>query len=317
MVTYTDARPICLAGDWYAVRAGFTWERSGASLSFECDDEQDAQAWVALALAKDGVTEGRPPGAPGGGADAPHDAGMHPVSIAAAQVGSRADPTVRAPAAASYPHESEYGGGKDYVSAPYNGGKSILEPENVFFAKDEDEWRCWPSGPLPPNAKILGTDQNIMTYGADEGVKVLATEHETGKFGVGVGLKQAHRGIEISDGRFGVQISEIAPGGAAWAARNAGKNIRVGDYILYVDGWSCSQRHSSEVASKMVGEEGSQVLISVARPIGPSRVFAQPWWWIQAGVTRFDTCLTRARIQAEPDGWWEIATRWIPGSPGL
>ena len=70
MVTYTDARPICLAGDWYAVRAGFTWERSGASLSFECDDEQDARAWVALALAKDGVTEGRPPGAPGGGADA-------------------------------------------------------------------------------------------------------------------------------------------------------------------------------------------------------------------------------------------------------
>jgi len=42
----------------------------------------------------------------------------------------------------------------------------------------------------------------------------MATE-SNGKFGIGVGLKQAHRGIEISDGRFGVQISEIAPGGAA------------------------------------------------------------------------------------------------------
>ncbi len=29
----------------------------------------------------------------------------------------------------AFPHESEYGGGKAYVSAPYNGGKSILEPE--------------------------------------------------------------------------------------------------------------------------------------------------------------------------------------------
>lgn len=75
----------------------------------------------------------------------------------------------------------------------------------VFGAKDEDEWRCWPSGPLPPNTQILGTDQNIMTYGADEGVKVMATEGN-GKFGIGVGLKQAHRGIEISDGRFGVQV---------------------------------------------------------------------------------------------------------------
>ena len=168
----------------------------------------------------------------------------------------------------------------------------------VFGAKEEDEWRCWPSGPLPPNSKILGTDQNIMSYAADEGVEVMATEGN-GKFGIGIGLKQAHRGIEISDGRFGVQISEMAPGGAAELARNAGQQIRVGDYLLAIDGWSCSQRHSSEVAEKMVGEEGSEITISVARPIGPSRVFAQPWWWIQAGVTRFDTTLKRSRISSE------------------
>lgn len=29
----------------------------------------------------------------------------------------------------NYPHESEYGGGKAYVSAPYTGGKSLFEPE--------------------------------------------------------------------------------------------------------------------------------------------------------------------------------------------
>jgi len=168
----------------------------------------------------------------------------------------------------------------------------------VFGAKDEDEWRCWPSGPLPPNSKILGTDQNIMSYTADEGVAVMATEGN-GKFGVGIGLKQAHRGIEISDGRFGVQISEVAAGGAAEAARNAGSQIRVGDYILYIDGWSCAQRRTSEVAERIVGEEGSEVTISVARPIGPSRVFAQPWWWIQAGVTRFDTTLIRSKIKTE------------------
>jgi len=178
----------------------------------------------------------------------------------------------------------------------------------VFGAKDEDEWRCWPSGPLPPNSKILGTDQNIMSYAADEGVAVLATEGD-GRFGVGIGLKQAHRGIQISDGRFGVQIAEIAAGGAAEKARNAGKQIRVGDYILFIDGWSCAQRRTAEVAEKIVGEEGTQVTISIARPIGPSRVFAQPWWWIQAGVTRFDTTLTRSRI-APPE-------RCVPVSGGV
>lgn len=137
-----------------------------------------------------------------------------------------------------------------------------------------------------------------MSYTADEGVAVMATEGN-GKFGVGIGLKQAHRGIEISDGRFGVQISEVAAGGAAEAARNAGSQIRVGDYILYIDGWSCAQRRTSEVAERIVGEEGSEVTISVARPIGPSRVFAQPWWWIQAGVTRFDTTLIRSKIKTE------------------
>lgn len=177
--------------------------------------------------------------------------------------------------------------------------RRVQRAQVVFGAQDEDEWRCWPSGPLPPNSKILGTDQNIMSYAADEGVAVLATEGD-GRFGVGIGLKQAHRGIQISDGRFGVQIAEIAAGGAAEAARNAGKQIRVGDYILSIDGWSCAQRRTAEVAEKIVGEEGSQLTISIARPIGPSRVFAQPWWWIQAGVTRFDTTLTRSRI--DPSG---------------
>jgi hypothetical protein len=117
---------------------------------------------------------------------------------------------------------------------------SAVARQGLFEARGDDEWRCWPSGPLPPNSKILGTDQNIMSYAADEGVEVMATEGN-GKFGIGIGLKQAHRGIEISHGKFGVQISEIAPGGAAYAARNAGHQIRVGDYLLFIDGWSCAQ----------------------------------------------------------------------------
>mmetsp|Transcript_11547 Transcript_11547/g.18412 ORF Transcript_11547/g.18412 Transcript_11547/m.18412 type:complete len:380 (+) Transcript_11547:94-1233(+) len=308
-ISYTEPRAICLAGDWYSIRAGFVWDSESRSLSFECEDEADARAWVALAITKEGATAGQ----------APIDAQAH-TGTTPQQPHQNGGTSLRArPPVPAYPHESEYGGGKDYVSAPYNGGKSILEPEIVFGAKEEDEWRCWPSGPLPPNSKILGTDQNIMSYAADEGVEVMATEGN-GKFGIGIGLKQAHRGIEISDGRFGVQISEMAPGGAAELARNAGQQIRVGDYLLAIDGWSCSQRHSSEVAEKMVGEEGSEITISVARPIGPSRVFAQPWWWIQAGVTRFDTTLKRSRISSERtvlEKIYAASTGWIPGAKGL
>ena len=36
-IAYTDGRAICLAGDWYSIRAGFTWKREGKSLSFECE----------------------------------------------------------------------------------------------------------------------------------------------------------------------------------------------------------------------------------------------------------------------------------------
>ena len=36
-VVYTDARAICLAGNWYKIRAGFTWESGTKSLSFECE----------------------------------------------------------------------------------------------------------------------------------------------------------------------------------------------------------------------------------------------------------------------------------------
>ena len=113
-ITYTDARAICLAGDWYSIRAGFAWEREGQVLHFECQDEADAQAWVARAgaLGASAAPDTAPEtGAVSGAADLLLDA-----------LRSRPPPP-------AYPHESEYGGGKAYVSAPYNGGKSLLEPE--------------------------------------------------------------------------------------------------------------------------------------------------------------------------------------------
>jgi len=120
IVAYTDARAICLAGDWYSIRAGFTWELDSKVLHFECEDESDAKAWIALATSKGGATEGIAPNAAPevqqGSTQQPHENG--------------ADDAQRSrPPAPAYPHESEYGGGKAYVSAPYFGGKSILEPE--------------------------------------------------------------------------------------------------------------------------------------------------------------------------------------------
>lgn len=43
-IAYTDSRAICLAGDWYYIRAGFMWEREGKSLSFECEVSVHASA---------------------------------------------------------------------------------------------------------------------------------------------------------------------------------------------------------------------------------------------------------------------------------
>ena len=117
-VAYTDARAICLAGDWYSIRAGFTWEREGEVLHFECEDEADAQAWVARASAQ-GAAQGVAPDAaqaPDGAAPEPHQ-------------GLPQDAERGRPPPPAYPHESEYGGGLAYVSAPYNGGKSLFEPE--------------------------------------------------------------------------------------------------------------------------------------------------------------------------------------------
>ena len=108
-ITYTDARAICLAGDWYSIRAGFAWEREGQVLHFECQDEADAQAWVARARAL-------------GAAAAPDTVPEPHQDLLSDALRSRPPPP-------AYPHESEYGGGKAYVSAPYNGGKSLLEPE--------------------------------------------------------------------------------------------------------------------------------------------------------------------------------------------
>jgi len=51
---------------------------------------------------------------------------------------------------------------------------------------------------------------------------------------------RAAQGIEISEGKFSVQVSVIQPGGTAEGARQAGK-MRVGDFLLSVDGWSCAQ----------------------------------------------------------------------------
>jgi hypothetical protein len=108
-ISCTDARAICLAGDWYSIRAGFAWEREGHVLHFECQDEADAQAWVARARAL-------------GAAAAPDTVPEPHQDLLSDALRSRPPPP-------AYPHESEYGGGKAYVSAPYNGGKSLLEPE--------------------------------------------------------------------------------------------------------------------------------------------------------------------------------------------
>jgi hypothetical protein len=130
-ITYTDARPICLAGEWYAVRAGFVWECNGVSLSFECEDEADAKAWVALAMKREGVTAG---GAQMG-ADVQGGAGLEAAGsrpngeVSQQHQNGESDGISHSRAQRQYPHESEYGGGKDYVSAPYTGGKSLLAPE--------------------------------------------------------------------------------------------------------------------------------------------------------------------------------------------
>jgi hypothetical protein len=61
------------------------------------------------------------------------------------------------------------GGGSAYAAEQYKGGVSILEPDVLFqddapkFLDGDSKWRCWPSGPLPPNTKILGTDANMLT----------------------------------------------------------------------------------------------------------------------------------------------------------
>lgn len=118
-ISYTEPRAICLAGDWYSIRAGFVWDSESRSLSFECEDVADARAWVALAITKEGATAGQAP------IDAQEHTGTTPQ-----QPHQNGGTSLRArPPVPAYPHESEYGGGKDYVSAPYNGGKSILEPE--------------------------------------------------------------------------------------------------------------------------------------------------------------------------------------------
>jgi hypothetical protein len=69
------------------------------------------------------------------------------------------------------------GGGSAYTAEQYNGGVSILEPD-VLFQDDapklldgDSKWRCWPSGPLPPNTKILGTDANMLTVAPQPLVK--------------------------------------------------------------------------------------------------------------------------------------------------
>ena len=134
-VSYADVRAICLAGQWYSIRQGFVWESDGKSLSFECEDEADARAWVALATAAGRATLSE---APAGAAAANGQAPQTQVDEGHKQARAR-------PAPPAYPHESEYGGGKDYVSAPYNGGKSILEPEVG--------WRRTTRDSLPPSSR--------------------------------------------------------------------------------------------------------------------------------------------------------------------
>ena len=85
-------------------------------------DEADAKAWVALALAKKGATADQAPAA------TPSQDGLNQSHHNGVNGGDR-DGVIAGRAVPNYPHESEYGGGKAYVSAPYTGGKSILEPE--------------------------------------------------------------------------------------------------------------------------------------------------------------------------------------------
>ena len=69
---------------------------------------------------------------------------------------------------------------------------------------------------------------------------------------------RAAQGIEISEGKFSVQISVIQPGGTAEGARQAGK-MRVGDFLLSVDGWSCAQVPPPPSPPELTGHVSSLV----------------------------------------------------------
>ena len=83
-------------------------------LEFECEDDHDAGQWVQALCSIESVQL------------------LSSVPEFSREGVRREEEDVQGQGVASsqrYPHESEYGGGKNYVSAPYIGGKSIFEPQ--------------------------------------------------------------------------------------------------------------------------------------------------------------------------------------------
>eukprot|EP00960_Hanusia_phi_P051242 760670-Hanusia_phi.AAC.6 len=295
-VRRTPPRNVSLDGKEYSIRSGFlAQDKLMRELEFECEDENDAGHWVQAFCLIESVQllsnvpdfAGQESGEGGEGADA------------------------QGVASSRYPHESEYGGGKNYVSAPYIGGKSIFEPQ-VLFDKDatnsDSEWRCWPSGPLPPNDRIIGSDQNMCSWSLDQGVRVDATE-SNGRVGIGIGLKQAHQGVEISEGKFGVQISEISSGGTAEAARQVVLSIKlvvVRDRAVVDRRGNCESETSSYPWTAGPAPSGTRRRLQRScqerrgrrsRSRWQGLLWAQPNWWLQLGVVRFKCTLRRAKMK--------------------
>ena len=190
--------------------------------------EEDALQWIAAIKKVEGVKvqDGKHDEATDAGHGYKDASGEATLDFQEQENGTWVPPRkdVQPPPRQKYPHESEYGGGANYSAAPYDGGVSItkidvlMDEEKGSILDGDSQWRCWPSGPLPPNQKILGTDQNMLTVAPKP-----LTSHEVdsalrsdeGCVGVGLVLHQAYQGIEISEGKFSVQIKDVVYGSPA------------------------------------------------------------------------------------------------------
>lgn len=303
-------RTISLSGKTYRVGPGFTTrDAKGHWLEFECVDGHDAEEWARELGSKEGVTRKQNPASNPASPSPPppNSAGPGPKEEGGASEQESPSKYESAPFVSTDDTNGPEDGDDNFYPKEYVGGASILEPQVLLQSdlSDQDaKWRCWPSGPLPPNPAILGTDQNMRTW--DERAHVVdVTADAPNQYGIGIGLKHAYQGIETDGGKFSVQISEIAGGGTAEQARQAGK-MRCGDFLLAVDGWSTSQRDITEVCKRIVGPLDSEVTLTVARMVGPHRSFFQPNIWFQMGIVKLNVTLQRRPVAPSKSLWEKV-----------